>query len=260
MNFLLVGGESQIYAAGRSGIFAYEGERWMEISLDLAAEDVRFMTLDKNGSLYAACEKGLFKARQQKYPPNNYGGLLSVISKGEPTINDVQREAIHYAEVDPQKISLWRAQAARRAILPKFTVGYDRDNNKTVGNSIWGTYGTAASTGKYYCGPDDETDYDDEGWSVSLSWDLGDLVWSEAQTSIDNRSKLMVQLRDDILDEVNKVYFERLRVKLELDNLALEERGKRAEKELRLRELTATLDGLTGGYFSHSVTGPIARK
>lgn len=144
--------------------------------------------------------------------------------------------------------------------MPKFTVGYDRDNNKTVGNSIWGTYGTAASTGKYYCGPDDETDYDDEGWSVSLSWDLGDLVWSEAQTSIDNRSKLMVQLRDDILDEVNKVYFERLRVKLELDNLALEERGKRAEKELRLRELTATLDGLTGGYFSHSVTGPIARK
>jgi hypothetical protein len=60
----------------------------------------------------------------------------------------------------------------------------------------------------------------------------------------------LVQLRNDILDEVNKIYFARLRVKMELDNLGIEERKKRLEKELRLQELTASLDALTGGYFS----------
>jgi hypothetical protein len=63
----------------------------------------------------------------------------------------------------------------------------------------------------------------------------------------------MVQLRDDILDEVTKLYFERIRVKMELDNLSLEERKKRFEKELRLHELTASLDALTGGYFSQQL-------
>jgi len=62
----------------------------------------------------------------------------------------------------------------------------------------------------------------------------------------------MVQLRDDILDEVNKLYFERLRVKMELDNLSIEDRKKRMEKELRLDELTASLDAITGGYFSQA--------
>jgi hypothetical protein len=76
------------------------------------------------------------------------------------------------------------------------------------------------------------------------------LVWNDAQTSIDVRSRLMVELRDDILDEVTKLYFERIRVKMELNNLTIEDRKKRAEKELKLQELTASLDALTGGYFS----------
>jgi len=57
-------------------------------------------------------------------------------------------------------------------------------------------------------------------------------------------------LRQDVLDEVTKLYFERLRVKMESDNLSIEDRKKRFEKEIRLDELTASLDALTGGYFS----------
>ena len=63
----------------------------------------------------------------------------------------------------------------------------------------------------------------------------------------------MVELRDDILDEVTKLYFERLRVKIELDELPIEDRNKRAAKSLRLDELTASIDSLTGGYFSREL-------
>jgi hypothetical protein len=84
--------------------------------------------------------------------------------------------------------------------------------------------------------------------------------WNEAQTSIDVRSKLMVELRDDILDEVNKLYFERLRVKSELDNLPVEDRNKRFDKELKLEELTASLDSLTAGYFSEQSRMIMSKK
>jgi len=79
------------------------------------------------------------------------------------------------------------------------------------------------------------------------------LIWNDDQTNIDVRSKLMVQLRDDILDEVTKLYFERIRLKMEINNLPIEDNKKRCEKELKLQELTASLDALTGGYFSQQL-------
>lgn len=250
VNFLLVSGASVLYAAAKSGVFDYKGERWREISLGLQAEEVRCLSLDNKGNMYAACNKGLFKAKIGDYTDDRSRSLISLYSKNEPSINEVHKAAIKYAEVEPEKIMRWRKQAAKRAWLPKLTLGMDRDRNRTISSSIWGTSGTNSSPGKYYIGPDDETTYNNINWNISLTWELGDLVWSGDQTSIDVRSRLMVELRSDILDEVTKLYFERLRVKAELNNLSIEERKKRFEKEIRLQELSASLDALTGGYFS----------
>jgi hypothetical protein len=139
----------------------------------------------------------------------------------------------------------WRKQAAKKALLPQVSIGLDRNTT-----DLWHWEG--GSTTKV----DDDIlrkGHDSIGWDVRLTWDLGELIWNDDQTNIDVRSKLMVQLRDDILDEVTKLYFERLRVRSELDNLSIEDRKKRFEKELRLQELTASLDALTGGYFSHQI-------
>ena len=70
----------------------------------------------------------------------------------------------------------------------------------------------------------------------------------------------MVELRDDIMDQVNKLYFERLRVKSELDNLGIEDKNKRFDKQLRLEELTASLDSLTAGYYSEQLQLIMSKK
>ena len=59
----------------------------------------------------------------------------------------------------------------------------------------------------------------------------------------------MVQLRNDILDEVTKLYFERRRLAVELERGAFSE-SEEELKHLRLEELTASIDALTGGYMS----------
>jgi hypothetical protein len=225
--------------------------------LALAAGEIYALSLDKENNLYAGCEKGLFKADKQSAGYNKSGNNISAYYQNEPRIDEVQQAAVKYAEVEPEKILRWRKQAAKRAFLPRVTISADHDSNRTVSNSIWGTYSSyntngnvVTAPGRYYVGPDDETNYNNKNWGVSLTWELGDLIWSDAQTSIDVRSRLMVELRNDILDEVTKLYFERLRVKMELDNLSIEDRKKRQEKELRLEELAASLDAITGGYFS----------
>ncbi len=170
------------------------------------------------------------------------------VFKDEPSIQEIQKQAMKYAEVQPEKIEAWRKAAAKSAWLPKLSMGVNGDKNLTTGDSVWGSY---TSGGQVYIGPDDKTFYDNFGWDVSLSWDLGDLIWNSDQTSIDSRSKLMVELRESILDEVTRLYFERRRLQTELLISPPEEASERLDKTLRLEELTASIDALTGGYLTH---------
>ncbi|MFH0763114.1 MAG: hypothetical protein V1925_04420 [Candidatus Omnitrophota bacterium] len=241
IRFILASGKS-LYAATERGIFEYRDERWHELSFGLTTDEVRFLAADNQGNLYAACDRGLFKGRADDAKGSGFQERLGFYSEGEPAIGEVQKAAIKYAEVSPEKIKFWRKQAAAKAVLPKLSAGVGRDTS-----DLWHWEG--GSTTKLY---DDvlTKGRDALDWDVTLSWDLSELIWNPDQTSIDVRSKLMVQLRDDILDEVTKLYFERLRIKVEMDELPIEASKKRLQKQLRLQELTASIDALTGGYFS----------
>ncbi|MBI5663864.1 MAG: hypothetical protein HZC49_02055 [Nitrospirae bacterium] len=97
---------------------------------------------------------------------------------------------------------------------------------------------------------DDITEGRDKDWAISLTWKLGELIWNDDQTSIDNRSKLMVQLRDDVLNEVTRLYFERRRLQINSVMSPPADNRDIIEKDLRLQELTANIDALTGSYLS----------
>jgi len=243
--YILATPSGELYVTTGSGIFKYTGRRWQELSFALSAGEYRALAIDKDGNLYAACDKGLFRALRRDfaaYQPQE--AILARLAK-EPDVEEVQKAAIKYAEVCPEKIKLWRRQAMASALLPTLSATVNRD----VGDLWHWEAGSSTKAG------DDVLikGRDSMGWDVHLSWDLSQIIWNPDQTSIDVRSKLMVELRNDILDEVNKIYFERLRIKMELDELRIEDKRKRMEKELRLKELTASLDAFTGGYFSRKM-------
>ncbi|MCM8783965.1 MAG: hypothetical protein NC818_04245 [Candidatus Omnitrophica bacterium] len=227
-----------LYLATNKGIFKVNLNklRAEEVYQDLPTQDVRMLALDKEHTLWAVTAKGLFRTVKvtegKSVNKDSYLEEYEFYFRDEPTIQEVRKEAIRYAEVYPEKIKNWRTQARLKAFVPEFDLDYD----KTI--SIYG----AQSYERVVVGPRD--------WGMSLRWDLGDLIWSTDQTSIDVRSRLMVQLRDDILDETNRLYYERRRVKLGLLLNPPQDLKERLEKQIRLDELTAGLDALTGGYFS----------
>ena len=60
----------------------------------------------------------------------------------------------------------------------------------------------------------------------------------------------MVQLRCDILEDVTRLYFERKKIVLELERSIGRKDKVSFEKQIRMEELTAYIDALTGGGFS----------
>lgn len=162
--------------------------------------------------------------------------------QGGPSIRQVQQAAIGYAEVPSEKIARWRALARWKALLPRLSLGLDQDRDRTVASA------TASGKTTFSIGPEDES----VSLGLSLTWDLGDLIWSTDQISIDTRSRLLVKLRREILEEVTRVYFERQRLQAEFQANPTEDPILQKERRLRMEELAAQLDALTGGYFSQA--------
>ena len=163
----------------------------------------------------------------------------------EPTVRDVQRAAIRYAHVGNGKIKRWHLAARARALVPDVSFSKDLD----ISNNIHVDTGGTNNPDSFTQGPDDR----DKSTGIDFSWDLGDLLFSSSQTSIDSREKLMVELRDEILGEVTRLYFERRRLQLELLHQPPADELSQMKAWLRIEELTANLDALTDGYFSREL-------
>ncbi len=188
------------------------------------------------GEWVMATDRGLYHFVDTGVP-SDARGRITTPRPCEPGIREIQRMAITYAEVHPEKISSWRRQARLKAFIPRVDLGIDRNTS-----NLW-HWDSGLSPDVITKGPE----YHD--WDVSLTWELSDLVWSTDQTSIDSRSKMMVELRNVILDQVTRIYFERRRLQIDIDRTR-EGHGDCQMLLLRLEELTALLDGYTGGGFS----------
>jgi photosystem II stability/assembly factor-like uncharacterized protein len=241
----IVADGKHVFVSSQKGIFQYNREKgiWLDCSSGLTTLNINMIDLSfKNGLAFTATEKGLFRA----YANSDTNGIgreyQANLFLNEPDISDIHQAAIEYSEVSPEKIKWMRQAAKNQALIPKFSFKLDGNISRNINLDRGGTN----DPDFFIEGPKDKK----WGWGIGLNWDLSELVWSYHQTSIDVRSRLMVQLRNDILDEVTKLYFERLRLKHEIEQMSVQEKHPVRLKQLRLAELTANIDALTGGYLS----------
>ncbi|NQT00100.1 MAG: hypothetical protein HQ595_03360 [Candidatus Omnitrophica bacterium] len=241
VNFLIVAKDESdnLYAATEGGVFAFvsKGQRWQQIYQGMTARQVRSLALDKNNrQLFAGSNRGVFQTADYKpaMKPEKVDTLKDLYLD-EPTVAEVQEAALRYAEVvHPDRIKTLRRNAKLKALLPDLSVDYDKTIN----------YDSGAD--RYFVGP-----YD---WGFSFSWDIGDLVYSEQVRLIDSNARLMVQLRDDILNEVTRLYYQRRKLQMDLILDSPLAPTEELAKRLRLEELTANIDALTGRYFSRHLS------
>jgi hypothetical protein len=84
---------------------------------------------------------------------------------------------------------------------------------------------------------------------VVLRWDLGDAVFHPEEVDVSREAREVIELRDEVLDEINQLYHERRRVLLEAERLPAGD-PEAARLRLRAEELGAGLDAWTGGWWS----------
>ena len=88
-----------------------------------------------------------------------------------------------------------------------------------------------------------------------LEWDLSGLVFAPAEPSVAARLQDEAEWRVDLAGQVVAAFHERKKLKVLLSIGAVTDPASVVEVELRVAEMTALLDALTGGWYSAELAG-----
>ena len=252
-----LGSSGKVFVPAQDEIYFYDSASGDAVPAGwgLPASDIHDLVYHaRTDELFAATDKGLFRLsfpETSVFLERNRRGTEGKASEifaffaHEPTVQELQIVAMRYAEVHPEKIMEWRRQAALKPWVPSLGIGQDWGRDQNVDIDRGGT----ADPDKFIEGPAEK----DKSFSVNLNWDLSEIIWNPDQASIDNRSKLMVQLREDLLNQLTNLYFARRRLQIETALSRQTEVTAAVERQLQIDEYAAGIDALTGGYLSKKI-------
>ena len=159
----------------------------------------------------------------------------------------LQQAVLAYQELAPRRLTVVEERARWAGLYPQLRAGgsWQRDDEKNGGSN------TTFTSGALHNLWDQDRSHQD-GWdaAVTLTWELEDLALPDNALAVSRERRLVVSLRDQVLERVNHLYFQRVRLLGELAALPGDAAAKRAELELAAAELAAQLDAWSGGAFS----------
>ena len=86
-----------------------------------------------------------------------------------------------------------------------------------------------------------------------MTWNLGDVAYQPESIDISREAREVIELRDDVLDEITQLYFERRAVLAALHAPVAMPHAESLRLRLRAAELAAGIDAWTGGWFSRQL-------
>ena len=232
----------------------------------LAAERGRIFSIEELRVLPSLSEESLASLRSStvvevelpSQAKKNYGSADEVLAEfsHEPDIHQVQQWAMDYASVSPETVRRWLKASKTFAALPQITFDYRLRDGWDQGfqySNADGESASAAPEDEHFAVLDDAGKDQDMYYYVKARWDLNELVMSSERIRVINEAQDIVKLRDKILSEVTRAYFERRRVQVEMVLSPKRDTMGQVKEQLRLMELRAGLDAVTGGAFSQSL-------
>jgi len=174
-------------------------------------------------------------------PPRTDVDAVLASFDDEPPVELVQLWATGEAMADPARAARLVRDARARGALPLIRL---RGRYKDSAGQSWDELNLLDSRDK-------DSDYTLDVW---LEWDLADVASSVDLMRSVREGRELVELRQAILHQVTIAYFDRRRLLCE-ERLASpqEPLAEGLERRLRVQELNATLDALTGGRWSRSL-------
>src|SRR5439155_5969597 len=133
------------------------------------------------------------------------------------------------SRVEPERIEAWERRMRTASLLPSVRVRVGRGGGQLLSTSdLDGS--TRLTLG------------DNNSWQfeIAATWNLDRLVWHPDEMRLAREAQRIAARREKLLAEVATLHAERKR-------LLRRARGDRDERQLRLVEVGAILDGLTGG-------------
>jgi hypothetical protein len=164
----------------------------------------------------------------------------------EPPIERVHRAALAHQRIGRHGMDALQRGVSKRGWLPIVTLrgGLARDKSRATawdqtvsGGAVWSLVDRDRDSAKDY------------GVDVALAWDLGDVAYHPEAIDVSREAREVIELRDDVLDEITQLYFERRRVIAQLQALPDADELERLRLRLRADELAAGIDAWTGGWF-----------
>jgi hypothetical protein len=166
----------------------------------------------------------------------------------EPNIANVQEMAMRYSHTHRAQVESWLAASKNAPKLPELQFRYyyyDRLNS--------GFDYVVDEAGNAQPQQDDADTDKDHVYQLTLKWRLDELMMSSERIRVISESQDVVKLRDKVLGEVTRIYFDRRRLQVDSLLSPSSDIKSQVEDQLRLMELTAELDAFTGGEFSRAL-------
>ncbi len=219
----------RLWVASERGVysFALEHGGTRSAKLELAGEALELKRVARG--LLVATPRGIALVPLTRPPSADLA--LRAVPDRRPDVTRVQRAALAYLELSPARVARLDARARRAAFYPEGRASPSLDRDRARARDHDQTF----SSGSVRDLLDRESDHERSlGFDVQLTWDLAQLAAPGHALSVSRERRALIALRDQVLERVNRLYFDRLRV----------------------RELAAHLDAWTGGGFSRLLRSP----
>lgn len=270
--FLLSKNEEKLCVATASGVYCLNDNlkniKWGDISTGLRTKEgnknVYWLSI-VNNRYFAATDEGLFVSNVHADSSDSTGTLLlkgkietdfANLEELEPSVVEVQKQALKFASLPTDKdYKRYRLQTRVRNLIPRVAIDLNDTGTNTNYLELGKGINTDVSLNNQF-DSDRTTRYQKDGKSfkqLSLLWNTNDFIYDNDIKEILSQARLTANIRENLLDDVTRIYFQRRKLQLESILLPPTDLKDKLGKNLTISELSGQLDSRTGGWFTQEI-------